>query len=315
VGNQVLDRLVGCIAFEVGLRDGDRVISEMAAVIVDSNVACPPIHGFNSCDVDGSGHATIVDVDLGLDGRRALVTGASKGLGRACAEALAAEGAKVFISSRDAAAIEAAGKSIGAVGWQAADVGRALDVEKLIAAVVAKLGGLDIVVVNAGGPPPGTFQTTPLEAWDAAYQLTLMSAVRLVHAGLPHLKKSGQGRIVFITSVSVRQPIPNIALSNSLRAAVTGLAKTLSREVGREGITVNCLAPDKILTDRIRQIAAAGGGDPDEQLKRMSEEASMGRFGEPSEFAAACAFLCSRQAGYITGQTLGVDGGTLIGVH
>jgi len=256
-----------------------------------------------------------VGVDLGLEGRLALVTAASKGLGRACAGALVAEGAHVFISSRDAAAIESAGKAMGATGWQAADVGKAADVELLVETAVGKLGGLDILVVNAGAPPLGTFQTTPLEAWDAAYQLTLMSAVRLVHAGLPHLKKSGQGRIVFITSVSVRQPIPNIALSNSLRAAVTGLAKTLSREVGREGITVNCLAPDKILTDRIRQIAAAGGGDPDEQLKRMSEEASMGRFGEPSEFAAACAFLCSRQAGYITGQTLGVDGGTLIGVH
>jgi 3-oxoacyl-[acyl-carrier protein] reductase len=256
-----------------------------------------------------------VGVDLGLDGRRALVTAASKGLGRACAEALAAEGAKVFISSRDSAAIEAAGKAVGAAGWQAADVGKAADVDRLVEAAIAKLGGLDILVVNAGGPPPGTFQSTPLEAWDAAYQLTLMSAVRLVHAALPQLKKSGQGRVVFITSVSVRQPIPNIMLSNSLRAAVTGLAKTLSREVGRDGITVNCLAPDKILTDRIRQMAGVGGGDPEEQLKRMAEEAPMGRFGQPSEFAAACAFLCSRQAGYITGQTLGVDGGTLIGVH
>ena len=259
--------------------------------------------------------ATIVGVDLGLDGRLALVTAASKGLGRACAEALVAEGAKVFVASRDAAAIEKAGREIGAAGWQAADLSKPGDPTALVDAVVAKLGGLDIVVVNAGGPPPGTFQTTPLEAWDTAYQLTLMSAVRLVQAGHPHLKKSGQGRIVFITSISGRQPIPNITLSNSFRAAVTGLAKTLSREVAREGITVNCLAPDKILTDRIRQMAAAGGGDPEEQLKRMAADSPTGRFGEPSEFAAACAFLCSRQAGYITGQTLGVDGGALVGVH
>jgi 3-oxoacyl-[acyl-carrier protein] reductase len=256
-----------------------------------------------------------VNVDLGLDGRRALVTAASKGLGRACAEALVAEGAKVFIASRDAAAIEAAGKAMGAAGWQAADMSKPGDPAALVDAVVAKLGGLDILVVNAGGPPPGTFQSTSLEAWDTAYQLTLMSAVRLVHAGLPHLKRSGQGRIVFITSISVRQPIPNITLSNSLRAAVTGLAKTLSREVAREGITANCLAPDRILTDRIRQIAAAGGGDPEEQLRQMAADSPTGRFGEPSEFAAACAFLCSRQAGYITGQTLGVDGGALLGVH
>ena len=254
-------------------------------------------------------------VDLGLEGRSALVTAASKGLGRACAEALAGEGAKVFISSRDAAAIEATGKATRAAGWSAADMSKPGDPELLVKAAVAKLGGLDVLVVNAGGPPPGTFQTTPLEAWDAAYQLTLMSAVRLVNASLPHLKRSGQGRIVFITSISVRQPIPNITLSNSLRAAVTGLAKTLSRELARDAITVNCLAPDKILTDRIRQMAATSGGNPDEQLKRMAAEAPMGRFGEPAEFAAACAFLCSRQAGYITGQTLGVDGGALIGVH
>ena len=254
-------------------------------------------------------------VDLGLDGRSALVTAASKGLGRACAEALVAEGAKVFIASRDPGAIEKAGKEMGAAGWAAADLSKPGDPGALVEAAVAKLGGLDVLVVNAGGPPPGTFQTTPLESWDAAYQLILMSAVRLVNAGLPQLKRSGQGRIVFITSISVRQPIPNITLSNSLRAAVAGLAKTLSREVARDGITVNCLAPDKILTDRIRQMAATSGGDPEEQLKRMAADSPTGRFGEPAEFAAACAFLCSRQAGYITGQTLGVDGGALLGVH
>jgi 3-oxoacyl-[acyl-carrier protein] reductase len=256
-----------------------------------------------------------VDVDLGLEGRRALVTAASKGLGRACAEALATEGAKVFIASRDASAIESTGKAIGAAGWQAADMSNPGDPEPLVKAVVAKLGGLDILVVNAGGPPPGTFQTTPLESWDLAYQLTLMSAVRLVNASLAHLKESGHGRIVFITSISVRQPIPNITLSNSLRAAVTGLAKTLSREVARDGITVNCLAPDAILTDRIRQIAGATSADPEERIKQMAASAPMGRLGEPSEFGAACAFLCSRQAGYITGQTLGVDGGALLSVH
>ena len=254
-------------------------------------------------------------VDLGLDGRRALVNAASKGLGRACAEALVGEGAKVFISSRDPGGIESTGKAIGAAGRKAADLSKEGGEEPLVEAAVEKLGGLDILVVNAGGPPPGTFQSTPLDAWDLAYQLTLKSAVRLVHASLTHLKKSGQGRIVFITSISARQPIPNITLSNSLRAAVTGMAKALSREVARDGITVNCLAPDKILTDRIRQMAAAGGADPEEALKRMAAEAPMGRFGEPSEFAAACAFLCSQQAGYITGQTLGVDGGALLGVH
>ncbi|HXB03501.1 MAG TPA: SDR family oxidoreductase [Candidatus Angelobacter sp.] len=254
-------------------------------------------------------------MDLGLKGRSALVAAASKGLGRACAEALIGEGAKVFISSREAASIEATSTQINAAGWFAADVSKPGEPEALVAAAVARLGGLDVLVVNAGGPPPGTFQNTPIEMWDVAFQLTLMSAVRLIKAGLPHLKRSEQGRIVCITSVSVRQPIPNIALSNSLRAAVTGLAKTLARELAADRITVNCLAPDAILTDRTRVLAIAAGVDPEERIKQQSAAAPMGRLGDPAEFGAACAFLCSRQAGYITGQTLGIDGGSLLGVH
>lgn len=252
-------------------------------------------------------------MDLGLKGRRALVNAASKGLGRACAEALASESASVFISSRDAASIEATGVEINAAGWAAADV--SMEPESLVDQARAKLGGLDILVVNAGGPPPGTFESTLLESWEAAFQLTLMSAVRLVKAALPDLKRSDQGRIVFITSISVRQPIPHLVLSNSLRAAVTGLSKSLSRELAPNRITVNCLAPDAILTDRIRQIAARGGGNVDEAVRRGAASAPMGRYGEPAEFGAACAFLCSKQAGYITGQTLGIDGGSLLGVH
>jgi len=242
-------------------------------------------------------------VDLGLKDRRALVTAASKGLGRACAKTLADEGAQVFISSRDPAAIEAAGKAIKAAGWAAADVSKEGEPEGLVELALQKLGGLDILVVNAGGPAPGTFETTSVEGWERAFHLTLMSAVRLVKASLSALKQSGQGRIIFITSVSVRQPIPILVLSNSLRAGVTGLAKTLSREVAPDGITVNCLAPDGILTDRLRELNLTAANSP------------IGRFGDPSEFAAACAFLCSKQAGYITGQTLGVDGGALLGVH
>src|ERR1700687_2125944 len=252
-------------------------------------------------------------MDLGLDGRRALVTASSKGLGRACAEALVAEGADVFISSRDAAASEATGKAIKAAGGTAADVSR--EPEARVDQALAMFGGLDILVVNAGGPPPGTSETTPLESWEPAFELTLMSAVRLVKAALAALKRSDQGRIVFITSVSVRPPIPHLALSNSLRAAVTGLAKTLSRELAPDRITVNCLAPDAILTDRTRVLAIAAGVDPDERIKQQAAAAPMGRLGDPAEFGAACAFLCSQHAGYITGQTLGVDGGALLGVH
>ena len=237
-----------------------------------------------------------------------MVTAASKGLGRACAATLIAERARVFISSRSP---EATAREIGAEGSLAADVSKEGDPERIVAAAVEVLGGLDIVVVNAGGPPPGTFQDVPLPAWDTAFQLTLMSAVRLVHAALPHLKKSDQGRIVFISSISVRQPLPFLALSNSLRGAVSGLAKTLSLELASDHITVNSVAPDAILTDRIRQLA---GGD-EEGVRAMGDRTPMGRLGTPEEFAAAVVFLCSRQAAYISGQTLGVVGGSLRGVH
>ncbi len=210
-------------------------------------------------------------MDLGLKGRRALVTAASKGLGRACAHALAAEGARVFISSRDTGLLTKVSKDIGAAGWHAADMS------------------------VAGGPE-------------------LMSAVRLIKSALPHLKQSDQGRIVIVTSVSVRQPIPHLVLSNSVRAAVTGMAKTLSREIGPDGITVNCLAPDAVLTDRTRNLAPAGV-DVEEYIKKSAEVVPLRRMGDPAEFGATCAFLCSKQAGFITGQTIGVDGGTLVGVH
>jgi 3-oxoacyl-[acyl-carrier protein] reductase len=246
-------------------------------------------------------------MDLGLKGRRGLVVAASKGLGRACAETLIAEGTRVFISSRNP---EAAAREIGAAGWLASDVSKEGEPERLVEAAVHTLGGLDVLIANAGGPPPGTFQGLPIEAWESAFQLTLMSAVRLVHAALPHLKRSDQARIVFIGSITVRQPIGNLTLSNSLRAAVSGLAKTLSLELAADRVTVNTVAPSAILTDRLRHLA----GD-EEGIKTMAERTPMRRLGTPEEFAAACVFLCSRQAAYVTGQTLGVDGGSLSGVH
>jgi 3-oxoacyl-[acyl-carrier protein] reductase len=254
-------------------------------------------------------------VDLGLSGRRALVTASSKGLGRGCAEALIAEGARVYIDSRDPKRIEAVALEIGAAGSSARDVSKPGESEALVNEAVDRLGALDILVANAGGPPPGTFQSTSLEAWEDGVHLTLMSAVRLVKAALPHLKRSDQGRIVFITSISVRQPIPNLVISNALRGGVTGLAKTLARELAGDRITVNCLAPDAILTDRLADIARAQGVDPEVRLKESASAAPMKRLGTTVEFGAACAFLCSLQAGYITGQTVGIDGGSLLGVH
>ncbi|HEY4864514.1 MAG TPA: SDR family oxidoreductase [Candidatus Dormibacteraeota bacterium] len=247
-------------------------------------------------------------MDLGLKGTRALVTAASKGLGRACAEALAAEGSRVFIVSRNESRLAAVQAEIGAAGHLAADLAQPDSPGRALAAAVAALGGLDILVSNAGGPPPGTFESTDLEAWDRGYQLTLMSAVRLAKAALPHLKESGRGRIVHITSISVRQPIPNLVLSNAFRSAVTAMAKTLSAEVAPSGVTVNNIAPGTILTDRVRELH----GD---NLDELGRDVPLGRIGRPEEIGATCAFLCSVHAGYITGQSIGVDGGALRGVH
>ena len=245
-------------------------------------------------------------MDLGLNGRRALVTAASSGIGRACAEALVAEGAKAFIASRDPKSIANAADAVGAAGWSARDLSRAGDPEALVNEAVDRLGGLDIVVVNTGGPPTGLFESMALPAWEEAIDVVLMSAVRLAKAALPHLRQSDQGRIVVITSISVRQPIPKLVLSSSLRAGVTGMAKSLSAELAADRITVNCLAPDAIRTAALERL-----GDLSERERR----APMKRLGDPAEVGAACAFLCSRQAGYITGQTLGIDGGSLLGVH
>ena len=246
-------------------------------------------------------------MDLGLTGARALVTAASKGLGRACAQALVAEGARVFIVSRDDALLSQVEREIGAVGHLAVDLSEPEAPAAAVEAAVRALGGLDILVCNAGGPPPGTFESTPLEAWGVGYNLTLMSWVRLARAAIPHLTETGRGRIVTITSMSVREPIANLVLSNAFRSAVTATAKTLSAEVGPYGVTVNNLAPGVILTDRARQLYT--------DLEAAAQQLPVRRLGTPEEFGAACAFLCSAQAGYITGQTLGIDGGTLKGVY
>jgi 3-oxoacyl-[acyl-carrier protein] reductase len=247
-------------------------------------------------------------MDLGLTGTRALVTAASKGLGRACAAALAAEGSRVFIVSRDEERLAAVQAEIGAAGHMAADLAEPASAQRAVDAALNALGGLEILVSNAGGPPPGTFESTELEAWDRGYQLTLMSAVRLAKAALPHLKRSGRGRVVNITSISVRQPIANLVLSNAFRSAVTAMAKTLSVEAAPFGVTVNNIAPGTILTDRVRQLYG-------EDLSQVGKNVPVGRIGRPEEVGATCAFLCSLHAGYITGQSIGIDGGALRGVH
>jgi 3-oxoacyl-[acyl-carrier protein] reductase len=247
-------------------------------------------------------------MDLGLAGTRALVTAASKGLGRACAASLASEGCQVFLVSRDEERLSEVQLQIGASGYLAADLAEPASGQRAVDAAAQAMGGLEILVCNAGGPPPGTFGSTELEAWDESYQLTLMSAVRLSKAALPYLMRSGRGRIVNITSISVRQPIANLVLSNAFRSAVTAMAKTLSREVAPFGVTVNNIAPGTFLTDRVRELH----GD---RLEELARDVPVGRIGGPEELGATCAFLCSVHAGYITGQSIGMDGGSLLGVH
>ena len=254
-------------------------------------------------------------MDLGLKGKRALVTAASAGLGRAIAERLLAEGCRVAICSSDSGRIETAAAELraggGEVHWRAADVAQPDEVADLVEWAVQTMGGLDILVTNAGGPPPGNLASLDEAQWRHAFDLTLMSVVRLCRASLPALRDGG-GVILNLTSRSVKEPIDNLILSNSLRAAVTGMAKTLSREAAPE-VRVNNIATGTVMTDRIHHLAddtaARLGVTREEALARMTEAIPLGRIGRPEELAAVAAFLCSDAASYVTGVSLDVDGG------
>jgi len=252
-------------------------------------------------------------MDLGLEGTAAIVGGASAGMGFAIAEALAAEGCSVTMCARGEGRLEEAAARIpGAIGI-AGDVRDQALLQRLVDETVAARDRLDIVVNNAGGPPPGTFESIADDAWADAFELSLRSVVRLTRLALPHLRASGRGRVVNITSWSVREPIPNLMLSNAIRPGVVGWAKALAHEVGRDGITVNTIAPGKVATGRMRELWEAR---PDPAAAEAEDIASIpvGRMGRPDEIAAAVAFLCSERAGYISGAVLPVDGGALRGV-
>ncbi len=252
-------------------------------------------------------------MDLGLGGKAAIVGGASAGMGFAISQALAAEGCAVTMCARDEARLqESAGRIQGAIAI-AGDVRDPAVLERLVNETVAARGRLDIVVNNAGGPPPGTFESTPDEAWADAFELSLRSVVRLTRLALPHLRASGSGRVVNVTSWSVREPIPNLILSNAIRPGVLGWAKSVAHELGRDGITVNTIAPGKVATGRMHELWKSR---PDPAAAEAEDIASIpvGRMGQPEEIAAAVAFLCSEQAGYISGVVLPVDGGALRGV-
>jgi 3-oxoacyl-[acyl-carrier protein] reductase len=257
-------------------------------------------------------------MELGLAGRRALVTAASKGLGKACAQALADEGAEVFICARTSVDVEQAAQEVGAVGHAVADVSDRREVATLVERAVDRLGGLDILVTNAGGPPIGTFAQAVDGDWDLAHDLTLMSAVSLIREALPHLRLSGHGRIVNLTGHGVTEPIPHLAVSTSLRAAVTVMSKGVASEVAMDGITVNCIATGPVLTDRFRtsreRLAEQNGVSYEEQVARTAAGIPVGRLGRPEEIGALCAFLCSDLAGFLTGQSIVVDGGVNRGI-
>ncbi len=256
-------------------------------------------------------------MDLGLKGKRALVLAASRGLGYACARGLAQEGCHLVICSRDEARITAAAEQIrkdtGAkVEALAADVSNAAEAERLVGAAVSAHGGLEILVHNAGGPPAGPFTAVTEPQWKQAFEQNLMSFVRIVHAAVPEMKKAGYGRVLTIASSSIKQPIPNLVLSNAFRAGVWGLAKTMSQELAPDGILVNVIAPGRIATERIDELDRANAertGKAVEDVKKASVASiPMGRLGQPEEFANLVVFLASERASYISGQGMFVDG-------
>jgi 3-oxoacyl-[acyl-carrier protein] reductase len=257
-------------------------------------------------------------MDLGLRDKVALVTAASRGLGASVAHRFALEGARVALCARDLdharTAAERISQATGAevIGLKA-DVSVPGDVDALVQQTIERFGRIDILIVNAGVPPAGTFDTLRPEQWEHATQLTLMSAVRLCYAVIPPMKRQGGGSIVFMTSVSVKQPMANLILSNSIRMADIGLMKSLSIELAASNIRVNAVAPGWTMTERVTELltarAKANGTTPEQEAAKIVAETPLGRMGTPEEFANATVFLASPAASYITGVTLPIDGG------
>jgi len=257
-------------------------------------------------------------MDLGLKGKIAVVGGSSRGLGRAIAGELAAEGASLVVTARSEHAVAEAAESIArAAGVHvvgvAADTSKPEGVAALAGAAFREFGRIDVLVTNTGGPPAGPFESHSPAAWQSAVDRLLFSVVELSRAALPGMKERGWGRIINITSITVKQPVAELMLSNSIRAAVTGFARTLANEVAASGVTVNCVLPGYTRTDRVTElagrVASARGLRPEDMLHAWDDEIPMKRIAEPPELAALVAFLASERASYITAASIPVDGG------
>jgi 3-oxoacyl-[acyl-carrier protein] reductase len=270
---------------------------------------------------------TITDLeavmDLGLKDKRAFIAGSSRGLGYATALLLAKEGCKVAINSRDSEKVTAAAQTIAdQTGTQAfgfaGDVGEASNAEMLIRLTVESLGGLDILITNAGGPPAGSFEIFDEEAWQQAVDTSFLSHVRLIRAALPHLRKSDSPSVLTITSYTVKQPAPNLVLSNSIRAATVALTKSLALELGRDGIRFNSILPGWTFTERLQFLlefrAENSKTTVDEEIAKQVTEIPLGRMAQPQEFSNVAVFLVSPAASYVNGVMLNVDGGIVKGL-
>ena len=254
-------------------------------------------------------------MDLGLRGKRALVMGSTRGMGNGIAARLAEEGATVAICGRNLVdAQDAASRIDGSIAY-ALDLSDANSVDALIETVDAEFNGLDIVVCNGGGPPPGNIADVSAETWMTQYQTMFVNQLSIVNAFLPGMRERGWGRILVISSSGIAQPIPNLGISNAIRASQVGWAKTLSSETAADGVTVNTIAPGRIHTDRVDQIDAAGavkqGKTIDEIVRASHAVIPVGRYGTVAEFADTAVYLLSENASYVTGSVVRVDGGMI----